>query len=190
MGARTPRAGVLGALLAQLDPDNKIKGTQFEHICKWFLQNDPVYSHELKQVWLWKEWPDRWKEGEAGIDLVAKHQDGTLWAIQAKAYAENGTVTMHDISQFLAESSRSIFSYRLMIMTTNHLAFNAKDVAKGSDKDVGIVDRADLEAAQVIWPVSLSHLRAPKPKPKKPWPQPAKRSTPSCRALSRPIAVR
>lgn len=168
----------LSALLAQLDVGNKTRGTQFERLCQWFLRNDPVYATQLKNVWLWKEWPYqspagavwRWKEGEAGIDLVAEHHDGTLWAIQAKAYAENGTVTMRHMSQFLAESNRAVFSYRLLVMTTNHLAFNAKDVAKGSEKAVGIIDRADLEASSVIWPASFSDLQAPKPKPKKPWP--------------------
>ena len=31
----------LAKLLAQLAPDDDLlKGTQFEHICKWFLEND------------------------------------------------------------------------------------------------------------------------------------------------------
>ncbi len=158
----------LTALINQLSPDKNVKGKQFERLCKWYLQNDPVYSHELKHVWLWKEWPDRWKENEAGIDLVAKHQDGTLWAIQAKAYAEDGSVTKHDMDSFLSESSRPEFSYRLLIATTDALASHAKDVARGSTIPVGVLGRTDLEKAQVNWPVSLSALRAPKLPPKKP----------------------
>ena len=151
-----------------LDADPQKRGRQFEHICKWFLQNDPVYSHELKNVWLWKEWPDRWKETEAGIDLVAEHQDGTLWAIQAKAYAEDYSVTKHDMDAFLAESGRPQFSYRLLIATTDLLASHAQDVAEGSAIRVGVVDRAELEAAQLNWPVSLSDLSAPPRVPKSP----------------------
>ena len=130
------------------------------------------------KVWQWKEWPYksptgvpwRWKEDECGIDLVALHQDGTLWAIQAKAYAESGTVTMHDMSQFLAESSRSLFSHRLLIATTNHVAYHAQDVATGSEKSVGIVNREFLESAELDWPESFSNLfAAPKPSvPKEP----------------------
>ena len=77
----------LANLLAQLDPvNNKRKGDQFEHICKWFLENDRRYRH-LTQVWLWNDWPGNWGS-DAGIDLVAQDRDGQLWAIQAKAYDE------------------------------------------------------------------------------------------------------
>jgi len=36
---------------------------------------------------------------DAGIDLVAQANDGTLWAIQAKAYAPDNTVTKHDVDR-------------------------------------------------------------------------------------------
>ena len=58
-------------LFSRLDADDRVKGKQFEHICKWFLTNDPVYKHELRRVWLWEEWPGRWGI-DAGIDLVAE----------------------------------------------------------------------------------------------------------------------
>ena len=68
--------GAFSDLFARLDPDPRVRGKQFEHICKWFLTNDPVYKHELRRVWLWDEWPGRWG-GDAGIDLVAEDRDGT-----------------------------------------------------------------------------------------------------------------
>jgi hypothetical protein len=68
-GARSTRIG------DRLDADDRVKGKQFEHICKWFLTNDPVYKHELRRVWLWDEWPGRWG-ADAGIDLVA---DVDIW---------------------------------------------------------------------------------------------------------------
>jgi hypothetical protein len=46
----------LGDLLGRLDPDPYRRGKQFEHICKWYLSHDPVYAHELRRVWLWKDW--------------------------------------------------------------------------------------------------------------------------------------
>jgi len=71
-------------LFDRLDPDPRVRGKQFEHVCKWFLTNDPMYKSTLRWVWLWKEWTGRWG-GEAGTDLVAEGHDGRLWAIQAKA---------------------------------------------------------------------------------------------------------
>ena len=68
-------------LFARLDPDSRLRGKQFEHVCKWFLPNDPTCKSTLRKVWLWKEWTGRWG-GDAGIDLVAEDHDGRLWAIQ------------------------------------------------------------------------------------------------------------
>jgi hypothetical protein len=58
--------GAFADLANQLDADDRVKGKQFEHICKWFLTNDPVYKHELRRVWRWDEWPGH----------------GELWAIR------------------------------------------------------------------------------------------------------------
>ena len=86
------------SFLDTFDRDPKARGTQWEYVCKWFLKTDPVYRAELKKVWLWDEWPGRWGP-DAGIDLVAQANDGTLWAIQAKAYAPDNTVTKHDVDR-------------------------------------------------------------------------------------------
>jgi predicted helicase len=65
----------LKELLSRLDSEPSVRGFQFEPICKWFLQNSPVYRALLDDVWLWKEWADRWGP-DCGIDLVAKTFDG------------------------------------------------------------------------------------------------------------------
>ena len=57
-------------------------GKVFERFVKWFLKNDPEWSTQVDQVWLWDEWPDRWGV-DKGIDLVFKHRNGELWAVQA-----------------------------------------------------------------------------------------------------------
>ena len=50
----------LPELLANLDANIQVRGHQFEHICKWYLENDPKYRLETKKVWLWKDWPGKW----------------------------------------------------------------------------------------------------------------------------------
>jgi predicted helicase len=75
----------LGDLLGRLDPHPRRRGRQFEHICQWSLRRDPVYTRELRHVWLWNDWLDRWG-ADAGIDLVAEDHRGQFWAIEAKAY--------------------------------------------------------------------------------------------------------
>lgn len=157
----------LSALLRQLHQDPNTRGLQFEQICGWFLSNAPAYRHDLRRVWLWDEWPGRWG-ADAGIDLVAEDRQGRLWAIQAKAYAEAGTVTKADVDSFLSESNRPEFSFRLLIATTNRLAPNARKVIDGQEKPVGVVLRGDLERAEVSWPASPDDLRAAPVEPKLP----------------------
>lgn len=105
--------GILNGFLENLDADAGRRGKQFEHICKWFLTNDPIYCRELRRPWLWDEWPGRWG-ADAGIDLVAEDHGGRLWAIQAKAYDLAYSITKADVDTFLSESARSVFAFRLL----------------------------------------------------------------------------
>ena len=113
-------------LVGKFSPDEQRRGRQFERVCKWFLENDPEYRREVKQVWLWDDWPGRWGR-DKGIDLVAETFDGKFWAIQSKAYALNHSVTKQDFDKFFSESSRKIISYRLMISTAMEFGHNAKE---------------------------------------------------------------
>ena len=48
------------------------KGERFEMLMKRFLLSYPLYANELKEVWLWNEFPYRKDFGgnDLGIDLV------------------------------------------------------------------------------------------------------------------------
>jgi superfamily II DNA or RNA helicase len=159
----------LGDLLGRLDPEKVRRGKQFERICQWFLTHDPVYARELRRVWLWGEWPDRWG-ADAGIDLVAEDRLGHLWAIQAKAYDATTWITKRDVDTFLAESGRSQFSFRLLIATTNLIGHTARRTIEGQEKQASVLLLGDLEAAEVDWPGSPSDLRARRLPPKRPRP--------------------
>ncbi|MEB3064777.1 DEAD/DEAH box helicase [[Mycobacterium] zoologicum] len=155
-------------LFAALDADPRVRGRQFEHICRWYLENDPQYRSALRQVWLWDDWPGRWS-ADAGIDLVAEDQAGRLWAIQAKAYDPKYTVTKADVDTFLAESSRAAFAYRMLIATTDRLSPNGRRTIDAQEKAIGIVGLSDLLTADVNWPANPARLRpSPPPKPAKP----------------------
>ena len=127
-------------LFSRLDPDPRLRGKQFEHVCKWFLTNHPLYKQRLRHVWLWKEWPDRPSDVEAGIDLVAEDADGYLWAVQAKAYREDKPIPKAELNKFLSESNTKKFAQRLLISTTtgglHQLAQRAVDA---QDKPVSAV---------------------------------------------------
>lgn len=161
--------GGFDSLAAQFDPVNtKQKGDQFELVVKWFLENDPTYQPLLRRVWLWDDWPGR-KGGDAGIDLVAEDHDGRLWAIQAKSYDPAYSIGKRDIDKFVAESSRKIFTHRLLIGTTDkrhHIATRLMD-----DLGIPFIGLTQLcEADDYLdWPATPDALRPAKPlKAKKP----------------------
>ena len=168
MLAAVPKLTVMGdfeTLFNSLDPNEQKRGFEFEHVCKWFLQNDPTYASRLKRIWLWKEWPGRWRSGEAGIDLVAEDTGGKLWAIQSKAYGEDKPIPKSELDKFLSESNRKEFAYRLLISTTtNGLHHNAQETVAAQEKPVLIVDLLDLRDSPVDWPGSLSDLRPARPR--------------------------
>jgi superfamily II DNA or RNA helicase len=160
--------GVFLDLFARLDPDPRVRGNQFEHVCKWFLTNDPTYKSTLRRVWLWDEWSGRWG-GDAGIDLVAEDYAGRLWAIQSKAYSPENAVTKADVDKFLSESSRSVFSYRLLIATTDKLHHVARRTIDDQEKQVAFVGLSDLLTSEVNWRTNPLDMRpSPPPKPAKP----------------------
>ena len=149
--------------------DERRRGKQFEHICKWFLTNDPIYLGQLRRVWLWDEWPGRWA-ADAGIDLVAEEQGGRVWAIQSKAYDPSNSITKRDVDTFLSESARSEFAFRLLIATTDRIGNTAKRTLHAQEKPAGCLLRGDLGTSRVSWPESPSDLRPVPLEPKRPRP--------------------
>lgn len=89
---------------------------------------------------------------------------------QAKAYDAAYSITKHDVDTFLSESARAVFSFRLLIATTNLIEPKAKHTNEGQEKPASCLLRGDLEAAEVDWPASPSDLRARPLPPKPPWP--------------------
>ena len=155
--------------LYSLDRDPKKRGTQFEHFVKWFLKNDPEWSTQVDQVWLWDEYPDSWGR-DCGIDLVFKHKNGESWAVQAKCYAPTTSITKADVDSFISESNRDGIDKRLLIATTDLIGTNAKQVCDAQDKPVTRFLLSHFEDADIEYPANLDDLpkakRKDKPKPR------------------------
>ena len=135
-------------------------GKAFEHFCKWFLENDPLWKTQVEQVWLWDEWPENWGR-DKGIDLIFKHRNGQIWAVQAKCYDEAYNITKADVDKFLSESNRPVIHTRILMGTTNGLGTNAIEVMEGQEKPVKRYLLDDFEASALTFPNSLSDLSKP-----------------------------
>ncbi|MFC1746482.1 DEAD/DEAH box helicase family protein, partial [Candidatus Riflebacteria bacterium] len=146
--------GSLTKLLDSFGSDSLVRGKHFEKLTKWFLENDSQYRGELKKIWLWDEWPERWGR-DCGIDLIAETHDGNIWAIQAKCYDPANSITKKDVNSFLSESNRPQIHFRLLIATTNLIGNNAQKVIDGQEKDAGRILLSRLERSEVEWPESI-----------------------------------
>jgi len=149
--------------------DSETKGFQFEYFVKWFLINDPEWSTQVDQVWMWNEYPERWGR-DCGIDLIFKHVNGEIWAVQAKCYVPEYSITKSDVDTFLSESNRAGIDKRLLIATTDKLGANAKQVCHAQEKAVTLFLYSDFEQAAIEYPNHISNIHSAKRK-ERPFPR-------------------
>jgi superfamily II DNA or RNA helicase len=169
------KPGTFEYIEAKIRADAKWReyGFDFERLCKFYLETAPLFKNNLKKVWLWKEWPDRWKQQEHGIDLVAITHDGDYWAIQAKCFDPTRQLIKEEIDSFISESARRKFSYRLLIATTNKTNWIARDILDAVGElaqvvPVGTHLRDEILKAEITWPTNINKKIAPH-KPYKVW---------------------
>jgi superfamily II DNA or RNA helicase len=152
-------------LVASFDADANRRGKQFEHFVKWFLHNDPEWRTQIDKVWLWSEYPERWGI-DCGIDLVFRHKNGDIWAVQAKCYSKHYDITKHDVDKFLSESNRKGIAKRLLIATTDRIGTNAKQVCEAQEKQVFRYMLSNFESANLEYPATIDALHTAKRKPR------------------------
>lgn len=138
------------------------KGDRFERLMQAYLQTDPKYAYQFKNVWLWNEFPGKKDLGgsDTGIDLVAVTHDNDFWAIQCKCYQDTATIDKPAVDSFLSTSSREFkdeslrttsFAQRLWISTTNKWGPNAYEAIKNQNPPVTRINLHDLMDAPVDW---------------------------------------
>lgn len=138
------------------------KGTRFERLMQAYLKTDPRYTSELKEVWLWNEFPYRSDFGgkDTGIDIVAKTYKDEYWAIQCKCYQEETRITKPEVDTFLSTSSKIFFdengaqqrfSHRLWVSTTNKWNSEAENTIRNQDPAVSRLSLLELEESPVDW---------------------------------------
>ena len=91
------------------------RGTYFEYLVRAYLQNDPTYKNEFKNVWLLTDIPVEYgiPKVDIGVDLVAETFTGKLVAVQAKFYEH--AIQKSDIDSFLGDLVRLIMNQALLL---------------------------------------------------------------------------
>ena len=132
--------------------DERDKGTRFELLMQAYLQTEPQYASLYSDVWTWIEYPGRGNRTDTGIDLVAKDaSNGELTAIQCKFYAASSPIAKADIDSFLAASSKTEFSARLIISTNDNWGKNAEEAVEGQNPPVQRLRVQDLDESSIDW---------------------------------------
>ena len=150
--------GTFEGLIRSLDSDPLCRGKQFEKITKWWLQNDPIHSRDVKKVWLWDEWPDR-PGRDIGVDLVAEMRDGSLCAIQSKCFDAGRDIPKSDLDSFVSAASTRTFKHRWLVASTDGLSANARRMLR--DNHVTQILFSYLDSLEGFWPASFDALGGP-----------------------------
>lgn len=145
------------------------KGSKFERLVKLFLQKDALYSSLFEDVWLWNDYPNRGDRPDTGIDLVARERfTGDVVAIQCKFYSEDTPINKPSVDSFLASSSKTEFSRRMFVTTTDIWGKNAREALESQSPKVSILTLEDLEGSSIDWSTfDLENLEGARTKARK-----------------------
>ena len=143
--------------LSTFSTNPNIKGEQFEYFVKEFLKNDLYWKSKVKTVWPFKDAPINWGP-DRGTDLIFEDFEGRYWAVQAKNYASEYSVTKEDVDSFLSDSNRSIIYKRLLIISTNNIAKSGLKTINDQEKEVIVFRFQDFENRGDIYPDSLTDI--------------------------------
>lgn len=145
------------------------KGDRFEELCKWFLENDPVYKRIFSRVYRWAEWPKRWGP-DNGIDLIGETPRGEYWAVQAKGYAPSTQLNKSDIDSFLSEATRPIISNLLLITSLEAISPKVQSLLAETEKSAEWLTAGNLRERDLIWPSNFKALKPVEQRRKMPRP--------------------
>lgn len=95
---------------------------------------------------------------------VFRDNEGLIWVVQAKCYAEHATTTKSDVNSFLADMGRQGVDRGLWIQTTNHMASNAQKSLTYRDKPVTVFQLNDFRDAPIDYPSSFDEISKAKVK--------------------------
>ena len=134
----------------ELAETQRDRGTYFEYLARAYLQNEPTYQNEFKNVWMLADVPEKFgiPKVDLGVDLVAEKYTGELVAIQAKFY--NHTIQKSNIDSFLGELGKDYYESGVIVASTDKWGKNAEK-ALADRSDVIRIGLSDLRNSQIDW---------------------------------------
>lgn len=126
------------------------RGTYFEYLVRAYLQHEPTYKNEFRNVWMLSDVPAEYgiPKTDLGVDLVAETITGSLVAIQAKFYTQG--IQKSDIDSFLGELGKNYYESGMIVASTDKWGRNAEQ-ALADRHDVVRIGLSDLRNSQMDW---------------------------------------
>lgn len=150
------------------------KGDSFEKLVQTYLRIEPQYRELYgDRVWLWEQWRNEAAKrglstdigGDTGIDLVAEPSDGELHAIQAKFYDDNTTLSLNNLSTFLAAVGHTHY-FQGYITTATKITANLRQTLQQQKTPIRLITLYDLDKSIIDWS-QFSTKKEPVLKPQK-----------------------
>lgn len=155
--------------LRNVAPTERDKGARFEKLIARWLQADPVYAARFDKVWLWADFATEagLAAKDLGIDLVARHADGSgFTAVQCKFYDETTPVMKAAVDSFISRSAQTCkpnkearargwtdFRYagRLWVSTSEVYGPNAREAMQNQEPQIVEINIGTLQQSPVDW---------------------------------------
>lgn len=147
--------------LEEASKSKREKGSKFEILIKnWFLTTK-LYTDNIKNIWLWDEFPyrDQFGGSDSGIDIVIHNQEDEFIAVQCKFYSPNVKISKSDVDTFISTSAKLFevngemkkFLGRIFVSTTNKWSKKANDLIQNQEIPVIRLSLNELENSDVDW---------------------------------------
>ncbi|GAA9565078.1 hypothetical protein UBN65_04660 [Helicobacter pylori] len=138
----------------QAIPNQRLKGSWFEKVCKRFLEEHDS-TNEYESIDLWSEWKLKGKERDRGIDIVIQTTSKEYIAVQCKFH--QNSISLNDISTFLTQLQSGVGEVRFkkgIIISTSHLSSNALNAIEqirstGMGIDIDEITEEDFMYSQI-----------------------------------------
>ena len=128
------------------------KGKMFEALCLYFLKHDKLYASAFSDVSLWKNSPVSNGQPDTGIDITAKIMGKESYcAVQCKFRDDDSSISKKEIDSFLAASSKSHFSMRILFTLTGNFGRNAQNALTEQVPHVTCLTLRDLDRSSLDW---------------------------------------
>ncbi|GAA7069812.1 DEAD/DEAH box helicase family protein [Helicobacter pylori] len=140
----------------QAIPNQRLKGSLFEKVCKRFLEEHDS-ANEYESIKLWSEWELRNNERDRGIDMVITTTSKEYIAVQCKFHQDS--ISYNDISTFLHKLLTGVgevkFKKGIIISTSNLTRAALEEIEQtrsiGMDIDIDIITEEDFIYSQIDW---------------------------------------